>query len=279
MRMFDTLWVLSGLGVQKAPTVTPSRMQFGGLDKAIFAIYLSDEVIARFDQGQVNRLVARMVGNYKEHFPQHYIALEGARCLGVINNEELLRELAKAGIKYLTMVHNKDNIFCTSATDSNLNCGLTRFGAKLLAICEETGVRVDVSHASDRTIADILAQSSKPVIASHSGCREQLGHVRNLTDDQIIKIGLSGGVVCVPFARKFVGTMDGVADHIDHIIQVTGSVGCVGIGSDLDGAQMVEGVTGVESWGTVVMEQLSNRGYSDKQVYAVAGGNLMRTLS
>lgn len=273
----DTLWQLSGLAQKNQATVTKERMQFGGLDKAVFALYLSDAVIdAQRDQGDVNILLGRAIATWKQHFSDQYLALEGARCLGVLNPEELLGHLAHAGIKYVTLVHNKNNIFATSSTDVSAACGLTRFGQKLIRKAEELKVLVDVSHASDKTLGDILTFTSKPLIASHSGCRARTEHIRNLTDQQIIRIALTGGMVCIPMARRFVDTMSGVAEHVDHVCQVTGSIASVGIGSDLDGAEMVTGVGGPEHWSTVVIGQLSQRGYGDEQLAAVAGGNLLR---
>jgi membrane dipeptidase len=65
------------------------------------------------------------------------------------------------------------------------------------------GMLVDVSHASDETFADVMAVSTAPVIASHSGARALADHPRNLTDEQIRAIARSGGVVQVNFYPRF----------------------------------------------------------------------------
>jgi membrane dipeptidase len=61
------------------------------------------------------------------------------------------------------------------------------------------GMMVDVSHVSDKTFWDIVNTSSKPVIATHSGCRAIANVPRNLTDDMIQAIAKTGGVVNVIF--------------------------------------------------------------------------------
>jgi membrane dipeptidase len=62
---------------------------------------------------------------------------------------------------------------------------------------------VDVSHVSDKTMADAIAVSKAPVFASHSSCRALAGMPRNVTDAQIKAIAESGGVVMVNVSSLF----------------------------------------------------------------------------
>jgi membrane dipeptidase len=61
------------------------------------------------------------------------------------------------------------------------------------------GMMVDVSHVSDKTFWDIVNSSTKPVIATHSACRAIADVPRNLTDDMIVALAKTGGVVNVIF--------------------------------------------------------------------------------
>src|SRR3990167_8776203 len=274
----DLLWILSGLAKQTRPTVDAQRMQFGGLDKMVLALYVADHVQKRLGEGDTWKEVLLQMQKAKSFFPEHYIALEGGSALGrdPVRLTSRFRDLAKAGIKYFTLMHNEDNLFGGSATDVT-QMGLTRLGREMVENCDDEGVMVDVSHASDRTTDDILAMwTGKPIIASHSGCRAVNSHIRNLLNSQIVRIGMTEGIVCIPFAQKFVSNIEGVADHVDHVVQLTGSVLRVGIGSDLDGAVMVEGCRGAEDWSKVVIDSLSKKGYSDNQIRMIAGGNLLR---
>ena len=56
---------------------------------------------------------------------------------------------------------------------------------------------VDVSHASDACVRDVLRLSAAPIIASHSAARALTNHARNLTDELMRAIGAKGGVVHV----------------------------------------------------------------------------------
>ena len=278
----DSLWVLSGNAMQQSPpTVDQVRMQFGGLDKAVFALYLSDNLQERLGDEASWRAIQLQIATARMNFSGHYLALEGARVLGRddVTMALRLKQLKDVGIKYLTLVHNSNNIWAGSATDPTREIGLTRRGQDLIEECDLHDILVDLSHASDPTIADVLSRSRGPVIASHSGCRAITPHPRNLTDTQILQIAGVGGVVCVPFAQKFVGSLAGIGQHIEHVASVTGSIDHVGIGSDLDGAHMVAGVNGAEDWSKVVVDELQRRGLTDEAIGKVAGGNLLRLFS
>ncbi|MEO6155280.1 MAG: dipeptidase, partial [Thermomonas sp.] len=72
-------------------------------------------------------------------------------------------------------------------------------------------------------------------------------------------------------------TLEMVADHIDHIRKVAG-VGSVGIGSDFDGIEATpEGLDGVDKYPALLVE-LARRGWSDAELAAVAGGNMLRVM-
>ena len=65
------------------------------------------------------------------------------------------------------------------------------------------GMLVDVSHVSEKTVADVLETSRAPVFASHSSCRALANIPRNLTDEQISAIARKGGIVMVNIGSMF----------------------------------------------------------------------------
>ena len=278
----DPLWQLSGyamLSTPNGPMVTKERMQFGGHDRVVLALYMSDSAQKQIGDVASWEAIKLQLAAAQNLYPDEFIALEGGRVLGQDPVTAILRlhELIQAGIRYVTLLHNADNQLGSSATDTR-HTGLTRLGKEIVQECELHNVPVDISHADDRTAQEVMNCSKQPVIASHSGCYAVTRSPRNLVDYQIKNIALSGGIVCVPFARKFVGSIEGVAQHIDHICQMTGTTTRVGIGSDLDGALMVDGCRGAEDWSSVVLEPLIKRGYTDEQIQQVAGGNLLKFL-
>jgi membrane dipeptidase len=72
-------------------------------------------------------------------------------------------------------------------------------------------------------------------------------------------------------------TVADVADHIDHIAKVAGHAH-VGIGADLDGIEDTpEAMTGTQAY-PLLFAELIRRGWSDKDLAALAGGNVLRAL-
>jgi membrane dipeptidase len=77
-----------------------------------------------------------------------------------------------------------------------------------------------------------------------------------------------------PYPR---GTIHVLLDHIDHIANVAG-VEHVGLGSDYDGVSVLpEQLDDVSSY-PYITQGLLDRGYSEAQVQAILGGNLLRVF-
>ena len=72
-------------------------------------------------------------------------------------------------------------------------------------------------------------------------------------------------------------TVSDVADHIEHVVRVAGH-DHVGIGGDLDGIdRTVSGLGGVETYPNLFAE-LIRRGWSDRNLAKLAGGNILRVM-
>jgi membrane dipeptidase len=124
-----------------------------------------------------------------------------------------MRELHRAGIRYVTLTHSNTNNWADSSGPfwlpdfdpkaSAKHGGLSEHGRAMVRAMNETGMIVDVSHVSDDTLADVLEVSTAPVMASHSSCRALADMPRNLGDDQIRAIAAKGGVVMINFGSSF----------------------------------------------------------------------------
>jgi membrane dipeptidase len=119
----------------------------------------------------------------------------------------------RLGTRYMTLTHTNTNNWADSAGSffsfgfdpkkTAVHNGLTDFGREVVLEMNRLGMLVDVSHVSDKTLADVLEVSIAPVFASHSSCRAIADMPRNLTDDQIRSIGATGGVVMVNVSSTF----------------------------------------------------------------------------
>ena len=123
---------------------------------------------------------------------------------------ENLDALAKRGMRYLTLTWNNSPSWATSARDETTkkdslsHIGLTDFGKRIVRHMNEIGVMVDVSHVGEATFYDVLATTSKPVIASHSSAYALTPNRRNLKDDQLKALAKNGGVAFVNFYSGFI---------------------------------------------------------------------------
>lgn len=106
----------------------------------------------------------------------------------------------KLGVRYMSPAWTVSLSWAgSSGDDIGKTRGLDDFGRAVVGEMNRLGMMVDVSHVSDKTFWDIVNTSTKPVIATHSGCRAIANVPRNLTDDMIKAIAKSGGVVNVIF--------------------------------------------------------------------------------
>ena len=94
------------------------------------------------------------------------IGLEGADPLE--GQAENLRHFYDLGVRLVIPAWD-DNAF--SGSSAGPGDGLTSEGFKLIELCQELGVIVDVSHASDAAFEQICQLVRGPFVASHSNCR------------------------------------------------------------------------------------------------------------
>jgi len=79
----------------------------------------------------------------------------------------------------------------------------TGWGREVVERMDDLDMIIDVSHASDETVQDVLAATSKPVMASHSNARDLCNVPRNLPDELISEIGARNGFIGVNFFPAF----------------------------------------------------------------------------
>jgi membrane dipeptidase len=136
--------------------------------------------------------------------------------IGIENAYSLGHDLARIdaaharGARYLGLVHVGDNDLCTSSLPNvelgeakPATAGISDFGRAAVRRANALGMMVDVSHASDACVRDVLALSTAPIIASHSSARALVDHPRNLPDDLIRAIAAGGGVVQAVAYKEF----------------------------------------------------------------------------
>ena len=104
---------------------------------------------------------------------------------------------------------------------------------------------LDLTYLAYESFWEAMAYFDGPVLASHNNCRALVPGDRQFTDDQIRKIIERDGVIgsawmLYPGWTKgetfnTVVSLKTVADHMDHVCQLTGNARHVAIDTDLDG--------------------------------------------
>ncbi len=207
-----------------------------------------------------------------------FLGIEGA--LPLEKEPQLLEKLAANGVRFFGLSWNRTNRAAVSAHDKKNPNGLSSFGRELVAACNQLGILIDVSHASKRTVSDLIEASRTPVFSSHSACEAIKVHPRNLDDDQLRAIGQRGGVIGVIFAANYLSgffesTVDTLCDHIEHVAAVAGE-NAVALGSDFDGfVPLPRGLRDVRDLPQIT-QTLWNRGWREPKLKKLLGENFLR---
>ena len=218
------------------------RAKEGGLSAAFFSIYvdsayanrgatrraheLIDLTLRVIDENPKDAVLATSVADIRAAKKGGKFAvlmgIEGGHAIE--DSMAVLRGMYRAGVRYMTLTHTNTNHWADSsgpAVDPAANRkalrvhgGLSDYGTQVVKEMNRLGMIVDISHVSDETVDDVLAVTRAPVMASHSACRALTKMPRNLTDDQIKRIGAGGGIVMIPVGAFFID--QNVVDWFDN---------------------------------------------------------------
>ena len=209
------------------------RLRAGGLDAQFFAVYVDKDFVNQkpLAGGGAARRTLDMIGVVYEQVARHPETFEMAftaadvrrivkrgkiaSLMGIEGGHAIedslyaLRMYHQLGIRYMTLTHTNTNDWADSEADlKNPNVkhhdGLNDFGKAVITEMNRLGMMVDISHVSDKTMADVLATTKAPIIASHSSARAVANHPRNVNDETLRGIAKNGGVVMVNFYDGFI---------------------------------------------------------------------------
>ena len=197
------------------------RAKRGGLDAQFFSIWVDPDLFGGGGASAIKRADIQIdaVRNLAAKHPETWelantaadvqrIAASGkiAALMGleggyaIDNKIENVERYYNMGVRYMSGAWSVSTDWAGSSGDEIGNArGLTDFGKQVIREMNRLGMMVDVSHLSDKAFWDIINTSSKPVIATHSGCRAITNVPRNMTDEMIVALAKTGGVVNVIF--------------------------------------------------------------------------------
>jgi membrane dipeptidase len=151
----------------------------------------------------------------------------------------LLEVFHQLGIRWVQPTYQDRNI-AGDGCGERTNCGLSKWGLRLIEELDRLKIIVDVSHVGINTTLESIEASRYPIMATHSACRALVDTPRNKTDAEIKALAAKGGVIGIAgksgfLKRDGLDTGSTVFDIIDHVEYVRDLVGIehVCIGTDV----------------------------------------------
>lgn len=125
-------------------------------------------------------------------------------------------EFRARGVRLLALAHIGNNAFANSSRPNtalgdapDAAGGLTDLGRRAIAELNRLGIVVDVTQLAPKGVAESIALSKTPVVASHSAVRGRVDVTRNLTNAEMRAIAACGGVVNIVAFAPYVRDRDG----------------------------------------------------------------------
>ncbi|MBO7146197.1 MAG: membrane dipeptidase [Lentisphaeria bacterium] len=229
-----------------------------------------------------------------------------------VSTDEALNQISvffKLGVRMMHLTYNRRNLIGDGCAEKS-NAGLSDFGRQVVAAMNRAGVIPDVAHSGQRTSLEAALCSEKPVVASHSAAGKLSTHYRAKCDEVIEAIKKTNGFIGIcghPWFLQGKMNINAMIDHIDYVAKTYG-VDHVAIGTDNTPMLAALELKNIaypqyrpiweQYWqhpddvnGTMTSEQyvssswvnwplftvgLVQRGYSDKDIRKIIGGNVLR---
>ena len=163
--------------------------------------------------------------------------------------------------------------------------GLTAEGRDLVRVCNEFGIMIDLAHLNEKGFWDVADLSQAPLVSSHTAACSLIPKARNLTDEQLIAVKESNGLVGIIFS---VNDLDGekrpkdnapISTIIDHISYISALIGVdhVAFGSDFDGTRIPSELGDASGFQKLVF-LLEKAGFSSSDQEKICYQNWIRVI-
>ncbi|MBM3797865.1 MAG: membrane dipeptidase [Acidobacteria bacterium] len=207
----------------KGGQVDLPRAKDGGVDAMFFSLFIPEQYYPpRFETQHALRLMDKALEQIRRNEDKIAIARKGAdldrirrtgKIAAVLDLEggfdidgdvRVLQRLYKMGLRSAQLpAHNWANNFADSCCAKRKWNGLNAHGAEIVAEMNRLGMLINVSHASDETIEQVLKISTDPVLATHHGMRALNGIPRNMPDALMKKLADKDGVIGFHIGNEF----------------------------------------------------------------------------
>jgi membrane dipeptidase len=199
------------------------RMKEGGVDAFFMTLFVMEQYYpARYETKQTLRLMNIALDQLEKHRDVVELARNASdierinragKMAAVLDLEggfdldgdlDVLRSLHRLGLRVVQLpAHNWGNEFADSCCAPARWNGLTEHGRAVVRELNRLGMLINVSHASDATVAQALEVSTDPIVATHHGLRSLNDIPRNMPDDLLKKLAAKGGVIGFHIGNAF----------------------------------------------------------------------------
>lgn len=161
------------------------------------------------------------------------LGFQDTSCLG--SDLDRIETFRRLRVRIMQLTYNNRGLYGDGCLEP-ANAGLSKLGRAAVAKMNDLGVAIDLSHCGQRTTAEAIEASTKPVLFTHAGCYSVHAHPRNKEDRELKAMADRGGVVGIYFMPYLVASpispaREHVLQHLDHALKVCGA-DHVGIGTD-----------------------------------------------
>jgi membrane dipeptidase len=136
-----------------------------------------------------------------------------------------LKIFYQLGIRMMHLTYQRRNMIGDGCAEK-ANAGLSDFGRAVIAEMNRVGVIPDCAHSGWQTSLEAAQVSEKPVVASHTTCAKLHPHIRSKPDEVIKAIAATGGYVGICCISRFLrgrGDINALLDHVDHVVKTVGA--------------------------------------------------------
>lgn len=215
------------LGADGKSQVTPAKLKAGGVDAVVMSIAASPQprtsegdamagaeaaaklkaILLEIESNPTELALAKTAGDVRSISESGKTAI----ILGFQNAQSLERDLSRledyyeAGVRVFGLTHLGHNDFADSSRpkydgetrsyEAPEHNGLSALGQAAVKQIDGLGGIVDVSQMSKAATLQAIELTTHPVIASHSNVKVLSDVTRNLSDEELERIGETGGVV------------------------------------------------------------------------------------
>lgn len=277
-------------------------------DDVVYDIGMRLSDIAHQDFIRVGYRVSDIIEAHENDQLALVLALEAAT--PIENELDRLDLLYGFGVRQMGIAYSESNAL-GGGLKENGDGGLTAFGRRAVERMNKLGISIDVSHSGDRTCLDTFEVSTKPVSITHAGARSLWPTPRMKPDEVLRACAESGGVIGIEAAphttlsqAHIEHSIESVMDHFEYCVDLMGiehvafgpdtiygdhvaahkifaaSLGVHSAHGNVEHPE-VEYVAGLENPTECfhnIVGWLVKHGYSDEDIVAVTGGNILRVL-